>query len=89
MKHMRDGGKNMTGHHLEAEEDIPLWEAIKKAGAYLDHIEKHDLRYLSKDELLMFGSIVISGFAEHRAEWFQNRRHPDDKPALLNDEIPF
>jgi hypothetical protein len=92
----------MTGHHLEQDEDAPLWEAIKKAGAYLDSIEQHDLRHLTKDQLLMFGSIIISKFAEQRAEWFENRRHPDDsfekdfsldakgsRPGELDDEIPF
>jgi len=44
---------------------------------------------------MMFGSIMISGFAEQRAEWFENRRHPDDNFRKdfgldpLDDEIPF
>ena len=80
----------MTGHHLEQDEDIPLWEAIKKAGQYLDSINQHDLRHLPKDKLLMFGSIIISAFAEERAEYFEKKRHPNDKGLNeLNDDIPF
>ena len=69
----------MTGHRLEQDEDVPLWEAVKAAGQYLDSISKHDLRTLTKVELLMMGSIVISKFAEE-----QSNRHND-----LNDDIPF
>jgi hypothetical protein len=49
------------------------------------------MRYLSKAQLMMMGSIVISKFAEERAGWFENKRHPDDKmPGLdFDDEIPF
>ena len=79
----------MSAHHLEQEEDAPLWEAIKKAGTYLDSIEQHDLRYLKKDNLLMFASIIISAFAEQRAEYFESQRHPDDNKLPLDDEIPF
>tara|TARA_R100001244_G_scaffold41976_1_gene38006 strand:- start:6442 stop:6702 length:261 start_codon:yes stop_codon:yes gene_type:complete len=85
----------MTGHHLEQDEDAPLWEAVKKAGAYLDSINQHDLRALDKGQLMMFGSIIISAFAENRASWFENQRHPDDNFRKdfglepLDDEIPF
>lgn len=82
----------MSDHHLEQEEDAPLWEAIKKAGAYLDSINQHDLRVLKKEQLMMFGSIIISQFACERAEYFESRRHRDDKGSLpggLDDEIPF
>ena len=50
------------------------------AGLYLDSISKHDLRTLSKVELLMMGSIVISKFAEE-----QSKRLSND----INDDIPF
>jgi len=70
----------MTGHRLEQDEEAPLWEAVKAAGQYLDSISKHDLRTLSKVELLMMGSIVISKFAEE-----QSKRLSND----LNDDIPF
>jgi hypothetical protein len=73
----------MTGHRLEQEEDVPLWEAVKAAGQYLDNISKHDLRTLSRTELLLMGSIIISTFAEERAGWFQNTDNE------LNDDIPF
>ena len=88
----------MTGHRLEQEEDAPLWEAVKKAGAYLDNINQHDLRVLDKGQLMMFASIIISAFAENRAEWFENQRHADDNfrkdfglgaAKTLDDEIPF
>ena len=76
----------MSTHRLEQEEDAPLWEAIKMAGAYLDDLGQHDLRYLKKDHLMMFASIVISAFAEQRAEYFESRRHPDDKEIPFDDE---
>ncbi len=83
----------MTTHHLEDDEEAPLWDALKAAGAYLDSLEVHDLRYLTRDQLLLFGSIVIARYAEQRAEWFDNRRHPDDRIGgrieELDDEIPF
>ena len=78
-------------HKLEEDEDAPLFEAVKAAGQYLDSLKVYDLRYLSKAQLMMMGSIVISKFAEERAGWFENKRHPDDKmPGLdFDDEIPF
>jgi hypothetical protein len=76
----------MSTHHLEQEEDAPLWEAVKKAGAYLDSIGQHDLRYLKKDRLMMFASIIISAFAEQRAEYFESQRHPDDSGIPLLDD---
>lgn len=83
-------GQNMS-HKLEDDEDAPLFEAVKAAGQYLDSLKIYDLRYLSKAQLMMMGSIVISRFAEQRAGWFENKRHPDDKmPGLdFDDEIPF
>lgn len=84
---------------LEQDEDAALWEAVKKAGAYLDSIGQHDLRHLSKDRLMMFASVIIAAFAENRAEWFGNNK--DDfnkdfgvdakgsKTGELDDEIPF
>jgi hypothetical protein len=102
MAHCAAFRKANMGHHLEQDEDAPLWEAVKAAGQYLDNIEVFDLRYLTKGQLMMFGSIVIAKFAENRAEWFENRRHLDDtfqkdierdakgsKPGELNDEIPL
>jgi hypothetical protein len=79
----------MSKHHLEQEEDAPLWEAVKKAGEYLDSISQHDLRYLKKEHLLMFASIIVSKFACERAEYFESKRHPDDNKLPLDDEIPF
>jgi hypothetical protein len=79
----------MTGQHLEQDEDVPLWEAVKKAGQYLDSIGQHDMRYLTKQQLLMFSSKIVSAFAEQRADWFERQRHPDDKMAILDDDIPF
>ena len=78
----------MAEHHLEQEEDPMLFEAIKAAGQYLDHLNVHDLRYLTKDQLLMFTSIVISKFAEASAEFFTNNRKTAEAEDL-NDEIPF
>jgi|TARA_Y100000310_G_C20571626_1_gene758342 hypothetical protein len=68
----------MTDHRLEDDESVPLWEACRTAGQYLDSIKVHDIRYLNRDQLMMLGSIIISTFAEQRAEWFENRRHKDD-----------
>jgi len=68
----------MADHKLESDEDEPLWEAVKAAGQYLDELQRFDLRHLTRDQLMMFGSIVISKYAEARADWFENRRHPDD-----------
>jgi hypothetical protein len=82
-------GHSMTGQHLEQDEDVPLWEAVKKAGQYLDSIGQHDMRYLTKQQLLMFSSKIVSAFAEQRADWFERQRHPDDKMAILDDDIPF
>ena len=59
---------------------LRLWEAVVAAGQYLDSISKHDLRTLSKVELLMMGSIVISKFAEERPKRLSND---------INDDIPF
>ena len=70
----------MTGHRLEQDEDAPLWEAVVAAGQYLDSISKHDLRTLSKVELLMMGSVIISKFAEERSKRLSND---------INDDIPF
>ena len=75
----------MADHHLEQEEDGMLWEATVAACQYLDRLELHDMRYLSREQLLMFTSIVISKFAEVNADFFTNNR----KTAELNDEIPF
>ena len=77
--------KEMAEHHLEQEEDGMLWEATVAACQYLDRLELHDMRYLSREQLLMFTSIVISKFAEVNAEFFTNNR----KTSELNDEIPF
>ena len=70
---------DMAGNSLEEDEQAPLWEAVKGAGQYLDQLGIHDLRYLNKDQLLHFGSVIIAGFAENRTEWFDNKRHPDDR----------
>ena len=59
---------------------LRLWAAVVAAGQYLDSISKHDLRTLSKVELLMMGSIVISKFAEERSKRLNND---------INDDIPF
>ena len=75
----------MADHHLEQEEDGMLWEATVAACQYRARIELHDMRYLSREQLLMFTSIVISKFAEVNADFFTNNR----KTADLDDEIPF
>ena len=81
--------KEMSNHHLEQEEDGMLWEATTAACQYLDHLNLHDMRYLTKEQLLMFTSIVISKYAEVNAEFFTNNRRKAAEAADLDDEIPF
>jgi hypothetical protein len=75
-------------HKLEDHEEAPLWEAVKAAGEYLDSLGVHDLRRLTKGQLLMFGSIIISRFAEQRTKDGGSFAE-DFGIGELNDEIPF
>ena len=76
----------MSSHTLEQDEDAALFEAAKAAGQYLDSLQVYDLRYLDKGKLLMFASIIISKFAEHKKDYFTNTKNTEDP---FNDEIPF
>ncbi len=78
--------KQMTDQHLENEETPLLWEAIVAACQYLDHLEVHDMRHLTKGQLVMFASIVISKFAEVHSDYAKTKQTQLD---LIDDEIPF
>tara|TARA_Y100001951_G_C11133921_1_gene179754 strand:+ start:249 stop:452 length:204 start_codon:yes stop_codon:yes gene_type:complete len=65
-------------YSIEKNENAPLWEATKTACQYLDSLNEHDLRRLTKEKLIMFSSIIVGKFAEERA-----------KQVDLNDDIPF
>jgi hypothetical protein len=60
-------------------EDAVLLEAGKNGGAYLESIDRFDLRTLSKDEWLQFLRSVVGRVAELRADVVKG----------LDDEIPF
>ena len=52
----------------------------------MDHLEVHDMRHLTKGQLVMFASIVISKFAEVHSDYAKTKQTQLD---LIDDEIPF
>lgn len=68
------------------EEDLALFEAAKAGGTYLDQLNVYDLRYLNKGQLILFISVIISKFAEHKPRHFDNK---NELIQVLTDEIPF
>lgn len=69
----------MSGHGLEDHETEALFDSAKAGGEYLDSLAIYDLRYLDKNKLLMFASVIISKYAEARIK----------HAPLRDDDIPF
>ena len=80
MDHM----KKMSDEHFQNEEDPLLFASITQACKYLDELQIHDMRYLNKQQLLMFSAIVISKYAELEKNYLKKTEQNN-----LDDEIPF